>query len=80
MVPRVRFELTTFPLGGGRSIQLSYRGLFISECSISHIFNNPLLIDECLLHGLKFCLPQKHHIGRAKKLTDALRQFYGSIV
>lgn len=26
MVPRIRFERTTFPLGGGRSILLSYRG------------------------------------------------------
>ena len=26
MAPRIRFERTTFPLGGGRSIQLSYRG------------------------------------------------------
>ena len=27
MVPRIRFERTTFPLGGGRSILLSYRGM-----------------------------------------------------
>ena len=27
MVPRIRFERTTFPLGGGRSILLSYRGV-----------------------------------------------------
>lgn len=26
MVPPARFERATFPLGGGRSIQLSYRG------------------------------------------------------
>ena len=26
LVPRVGVEPTTFPLGGGRSIQLSYRG------------------------------------------------------
>lgn len=27
MAPRIRFERTTFPLGGGRSILLSYRGV-----------------------------------------------------
>ncbi len=26
-MPRIRFERTTFPLGGGCSIQLSYRGV-----------------------------------------------------
>ena len=30
MVPPIRFERTTFPLGGGRSIQLSYGGIAIT--------------------------------------------------
>jgi hypothetical protein len=35
MVPRIRFERTTFPLGGGRSILLSYRGeWFIRPCAL----------------------------------------------
>ena len=38
MAPRRRFERPTFPLGGGCSIQLSYRGLGDPsiECATRH--------------------------------------------